>query len=419
LDILELRPHLSQLEIQIPNESLIRWAQPHTEHVTRAQRGAGFLVDRGQFDAVLLRAAVGAGVRLLQPATVRRATRVGAYWQIDALINGTPSVIEANFLVDASGRNRWFLGSRQPVRESPPTVAVCGNLQVAPGHGTMLVEALRDGWCWGAPISRSRFSAMIFLNRERLRDLRPGTLESFWRSELGKAELFAPLSHAPLIGSVFASDATIYNVPDCIGATWIRVGEASFTLDPLSSSGVEKAMQSGLHAATVLHTMSRRPETREICARFFCDRHREVVATHSQWSSDFYREVERYASAAFWRERSMVRNGEAVPSRAAAVREPPSAMGSSSVRVSSDVSWDSEPCVVDDEIRLRTVMSHPSLERPVAFLEGVEVETLLKWVPESSNLDELVAHWSTQIPNRGAQRIASWMLAHQILATTA
>jgi hypothetical protein len=165
--------------------------------------------------------------------------------------------------------------------------------------------------------------------------------------------------------------------------------------------------------------MSRRPETQEICSRFSRARHIEVVATHSQWSSDFYRAVERFASEPFWRARRMARYGESVSSPAEVLREAPSVSGSAIVRVSSDISWGREPCVVDDEIRLRTVMSHPNLKRPVAFLEGVEVETLLKCVPESNTLDELVAHWSTQIPIRGAQRIATWMLAHQILATTA
>ncbi len=56
-----------------------------------------------------------------------------------------------------------------------------------------------------------------------------------------------------LVGPVLACDATTFCATDPIGETFVRVGEACFSLDPLSFTGVEKAMQTGLIAATAAH----------------------------------------------------------------------------------------------------------------------------------------------------------------------
>ncbi len=41
-------------------------------------------------------------------------------------------------------------------------------------------------------------------------------------------------------------------------------------------------MQTGLLAATALHTMIVDPGRKELCARFYRDRHVETVASHSR-----------------------------------------------------------------------------------------------------------------------------------------
>jgi flavin-dependent dehydrogenase len=61
----------------------------------------------------------------------------------------------------------------------------------------------------------------------------------------------------------------LHILPKSIGEDQIRVGEASFALDPLSSTGVEKAMHSGLIAGTAIHTVLALPERASLCADFY------------------------------------------------------------------------------------------------------------------------------------------------------
>src|SRR4029077_16147210 len=98
------------------------------------------------------------------------------------------------------------------------TIAVCGHLRCPPGADEVLVEALPDGWCWGAPVPGGKFSAMVFVDPERLRTVRRDRLHELWRSQLARTELLAAVSECPLDGAVQARDATSYAAADAMGA---------------------------------------------------------------------------------------------------------------------------------------------------------------------------------------------------------
>jgi hypothetical protein len=322
--------------------------------------------------------------------------------------------IGAEYLVDATGGKTFLPGKRISV--SPPTVAICGHLQLQGHPRATLIEALCDGWCWGARVPDGLFSAMVFLDPGTLRQGWTGTLEVAWRSYLARAELFAGISGWPLVRSLSAHTATTYYVTDPIGPDFVRVGEASFSLDPLSSTGVEKAMQSGCTAATVLHTMISRPERQELCLRFYRSRLQETVAAHATWSSYSYRKVERFAERPFWQARARVPAND-LPQRSATRSLPEDAPLelTARVRVSEQVRFVEEPCVIDDEIQAHDVLVHPSLERPVAFVDGVEIARLLSMVPCNEQLGRLLLAWSSQVSLQQAGSIATWLIRSRIL----
>jgi hypothetical protein len=279
-----------------------------------------------------------------------------------------------------------------------------------------MVEAIPHGWCWGAPIPEKRYSTMVFVDPDAFWPLRRDGLESTWRSQLAKTALFADLSDLPLLGTLTSCDATTYFAEDPISEDLIRVGEAAFALDPLSSTGVEKAMHSGLNAATVLHTMLLKPERKELCTRFYRERLADTVSSHASWSSDFYRSVERFRDFPFWRKR--VRMGEyEQPEQPTVVhpREDLLLSLSTKVRVSAKAVLTQEGCIVGGEICGLPALSHPSLSRPVAFVQEVELGSLLEMVPRSSDLGRLMLLWSRRVSPSQAIQIATWLLNKQIL----
>jgi 2-polyprenyl-6-methoxyphenol hydroxylase-like FAD-dependent oxidoreductase len=413
-DVLGLRETLVQERFLGHGGSRTRWAEAHAERLPAEVNGGALLVDRGRFDMILLRAAAAAGVHVFQPARARIESREQHGWRVQVDTGREEHRICAEYLVDATGGKTFFPGKR--TRVSPPTVAICGHLRLQGDPRATLVEALCDGWCWGAPVSGGSFSAMVFLDPGTVRQEWTGTLEVAWRSYLARAELFAGISGWPLVRPLSAHAATTYYVTDPIGPDFVKVGEASFRLDPLSSTGVEKAMQTGCTAATALHTMISRPERQGLCLRFYRARHQETVAAHATWSSASYRKVERFAERPFWQARAGVpANDLPRPSALWSLPEDAPLELTTRVRVSEQVRFIEEPCVIDDEIQAQEVLVHPSLERPVAFVEGVEIGRLLSMVPWNEELGSLLQAWSSRVSLQEARRIATWLIRSRIL----
>jgi flavin-dependent dehydrogenase len=413
-DVLGVRESLSHERFLTAGKTLLRWAEPRTQCLEPIERGRGLLVDRSRFDAFLLNAAASGGVQIFQPGRIQRIESKEAGWQVEVSATGEAHGIRSTFLVDASGRNGFASGKRE--RVSARTVALCAYMQGQECPQETLVEALSDAWCWGSPIPGGLFSAMVFLDPQSLGPVCHGTLEESWRSRLAKAELFETISQLPLVRPVVAREATMYSAVDPISQYLVRVGEASFSLDPLSSTGVEKAMQTGLVAAIALHTMVVRPGSKELCIRFYGDRHKETVSTHAAWCSNFYAEVARFSECPFWELRSGVPENtqpELGPERLGFQQN--LLERNAQVRISDRTRLVEEPCIIDDQICAQMALQHPSLGRPVAFVEGISICRLLEMVRGNMNLDKMLALWSGPVTPQQAHRIALWLVKHRVL----
>ena len=422
-----IRPILDSLNLQqlvlrgalTPHKGQVLWAQPRPDLLTGDQMQDWLLVDRGEFDALLLRAAAAAGVSVLQPATVRTANGGTCGWQITAAAHDRSWPIEAAYLIDATGRAGFRHGRREIV--SPRTIAVCGHLRRQAGGDDILVEALPDGWCWGAPVPGGRLSAMVFLDSDRVAAVGREGLSAFFRAQLARTELFNDLSRWPLAGPLLTRDATSYFAIEAMTATFARVGEASCALDPLSSTGVEKAAQSATFAAFAIHTMLEQPSRTDLCIRFYRDRQQETISAHRTWASEFYGSVARYAERPFWRARSAqpgLADPRPTPSTTSTASTAPAAANftlQTRVRLSEQARVVEEPCLVDNQLTLRNALTHPNLNRPVAFLDDVALCPLLPGAANSTDVKSLIGVWSAHVPQQKAYRIVRWLLDRQIL----
>jgi hypothetical protein len=72
-----------------------------------------------------------------------------------------------------------------------------------------------------------------------------------------------------------------------------------------------------------------------------------------------------------------------------------------------------EPCIVGDFITMKPALHHPDLKRPVAFLGGCEVATLLRPLQSGMALSALMDAW--KIPIESKVTIAGWLLKYRVL----
>jgi flavin-dependent dehydrogenase len=381
-------------------ESILCWDTVQPTRVSSPNDIA--LVDRGAFDRALLEVAVAAGVFVIQPA-VASVAEGRDYWRI-AVHGAARDSLRARLVVDASGR----LGCRRLKRlaVSPPTVAVWGVIDAVAPAATQ-IEALSDGWLWAAPVASTQLSIMFVTDPATVRSALPGAPGDLLRERLSQSTLLRSFQNRPFTRSVRVCDAACSLTATPIASGYLLAGEASYTIDPLSATGIEKAIQSGVAAGSVVNTLLRHQERSALCTRFFEKRQREDAATHSRWASDAYRAVARYADRPFWATRRTDRLANAAPPTAP-MRDDRLAYGTH-LCLGPDVRITDEPCMVNGIITSRPAVSSPGLPRPVAFVDGVEVAPLLTALDSRPTLDDLSRQWSRQSSPAQTERIAKWL----------
>ncbi len=333
-------------------KTLVRWSGD-----TDVVEHEGLAIGRPQLERFLLDRARDAGAKILQP-------------------HASQAMPSARFIVDASGRASW---SRAPrTRIGVPTTAIAAHWRGRALPRESRIEALEEGWLWGSPLPNGSFSAMAFVDAGT--DASGARLDSMLRA----SQLFRDLRGAR--GAVRRHDATTYACAVPWAARLLRIGEASFSLDPLSASGVLAALQSAVHASAALHTVLTHPERTELAMQFIIDAQKAAIAQHTTWTASFYARS-RFAGADFYAKR--------------AKRDDALATGNwqraTSYALAENVRIANVPCLVDDLIESRRGVVHPQ-SRPFVWLGGREVAPLLADLERGPrSADELKNTWGAGV----------------------
>jgi flavin-dependent dehydrogenase len=382
------------------------------EAVRHDPRAEGMLVDRGVFDAALLAWAAAAGVRVLQPAQVRRhaPTRDGWCLQVDA--PGESIDLHATFLAHASGRAARLGGRRRPM--GPRTFAIYGYWT-----GTRLperprIEAGEREWYWGVPIPDGSYNTLVFVDEARLRAEPGRSLDDRLRTLLERSALMREVRGGTLRAPARAADATPYLDEACVSARHIRIGDAALAIDPLSSSGVQKAIQTALSGAIVVNTLLRRPGDGDAALRFYRDSLGDAAARHRAWAAGHYATAAARRRDRFWTVRAGAAGAkarDAVPTETAS----PTIADDVPVRLSPDARWEELPCLGDQYVETKTALRHPRLDGPVAYVGGQQLAPLLRDVGPGMTSQQIAQAWSRALPLGTGLAIARWLSGHGVL----
>jgi flavin-dependent dehydrogenase len=394
-------------------EAHVRWGTPETRRLTTAEPSIS--VDRGVFDQLLLSRAEAAGAMILQPARARPPTAAPGVWEVPVATADGPHTVRARFVADASGRAHVLGGHRR--RTSPRTVALHALWSGVESHvGQTRVEAQPESWLWGAHLPGGAFRAMAFVEPEMVRR-RPRVrerIEHLYRELLAGSSLFSHLvaGDARLESDVSVCDATCYTDDNPIDMTTVKVGEAGFAIDPLSSSGVQTAIQMGVAASVAIGSILSQDGDFDAAMTYFREHQCHTVERHEWLAARSYRTCTAYAAQPFWRRRS------------AWAPEPPLAdppvslddLLGQPVSLSNRSALLLTPCVVGDRVEFRRALCHPALSRPVAYLGDNELAPLLDRLGANSTLREVVEEWAGSIPSNTAYAIARWLANNGLLA---
>ena len=291
------------------------WDSPELDHDDFIVNpfGPGWHLDRRRFDAMLALAAEQAGAAVLRDARPIACARDPAgHWQVTALLATGPALLRAPLLVDATGRASSparRLGGRRLVYDRliglARFAASDSGCDTAGADRRTLVEAVEAGWWYSAPLPEAR-RIVAFMTDADLLPRDQLALPAFWRDQL----LQAPHTAARL-GPDIEKAATRLLAANTTRMSFIArrgrlaVGDAAATLDPLSSLGIYRALDSALDAAQAAEQYLR-GERRSLApyARHIASTFKDYLRTRAE----YYARVRRWPQAPFWeRRRSTIR----------------------------------------------------------------------------------------------------------------
>lgn len=413
LEVVGARERVETAGFLRPDRITVRWAE--ASPVTRTQPGPpGLHVDRGEFDRLLLHNAAAGGVNVLQPAHATGAERSDdGGWVVKLSHDGQSKQVTARLVVDASGGGHFLSGRRR--RLSAPLVALYAHwVRGDDGEVAGRVEAGEDEWFWCAPLSKGTSVAVVFIDPERLSGISRADIETAYRALLGKSTLFREAGFARIVSPVRACDASSRYAEDAAASDFVRVGDANLSLDPLSSQGVQLAVASGLQAAIVINTLVKHPANAGAAIAFYRDRQKEKVRQYAAKTAEFYRERAAVCDRPFWRERAVF-TGDLQPP----LLESEKLDRIRPVGLSNLVKVAKTPTIRGDIIVSSPALHHESLDRPVAFLGGVEIVPLLGQIGCGQTAEAIVRNWSEHLPVELGWKIMDWLWQRKIVVPIA
>jgi flavin-dependent dehydrogenase len=257
-------------------------------------------VPRGEFDTILLEHARKQGVVVHQPAAVSGLRVEDGGVSVTVMEHGETLTARGAFLVDASGRD-GFLATRIGQRERVPNLGKValfahfrGGARVpGRGAGNIQIHVFEDGWFWYIPFSTGVTSVGSVLHAKTIRAWQ-GSQEDLYAEMIRRCRrVAANLRGAERITPVQPVANFAYVNRPVVGDRFLAVGDAVAFVDPIFSTGVHIALQSGeLAAQAVLQAFA----TRRFEAASFAAYERAV------WRGvrPFFKFIHRYYEPAFF-----------------------------------------------------------------------------------------------------------------------
>jgi 2-polyprenyl-6-methoxyphenol hydroxylase-like FAD-dependent oxidoreductase len=269
--------------------------------------GDGLHVERSAFARALLCRTEACGVDVRRETKVRHVQALpDGTWILHVECAGSASELVAGGVIDATGRACWLgrsLGGTRVAHDRQ--IALAGRLVLSaadPFAGITLVEAIPEGWCYSSPLPDGALSVVVLSDSDLLRMWRMPPA-AVWARLSGQARYTQERMERCHPSGQFELEtvmADTYRVRVPSGAACALAGAAALGLDPLSSSGICYALQSGRDAALALEAHL------EGSALALGDHEKACDA----YCADFLREQHihylsesRFAASAYWRRR--------------------------------------------------------------------------------------------------------------------
>ncbi len=233
----------------------------HFDFSERYSEGADFAwqVERSKFDKVLADEVAKKGAQVQYRCTVKNVDFLEGHQIVQYENNeGKQLSVKSKYVIDASGFGRVLPRMLNLDKPSihPPRAAVFAHAEVFDGEyrkDSIEVFCLsNDSWCWLIPLSKSKLSIGVVGAINDLADL-PGDAEEKLRSQIDENKtLRTKVGNYRFVSPVNEIKGYAIGVKQFYGRGYVLTGNSTEFIDPIFSSGVTLAMESGVQAAKLV-----------------------------------------------------------------------------------------------------------------------------------------------------------------------
>jgi flavin-dependent dehydrogenase len=264
--------------------------------VTEVRRPQTYQVPRAEFDRILMERAREVGVDVREGVRVTACDFASDAATVD-FANGAPGRVRVRAMVDATGRN-GLLARKFSLRKDEPllaNIAIFSHYSNVPRladgcpNDIRIVARNDSGWYWLIPISAELMSVGVVLPRTLYMQMPEGSPEERLERALADTPVVAELMRdARREWPVRVEKDFSYSASTYAGDRWILAGDAGSFLDPVFSTGVSIAMESGIEAAEELDRALRRRDFSARAFAAFSRRQRKRFQTFRRFVIGFY-----------------------------------------------------------------------------------------------------------------------------------
>ncbi|MEC4722813.1 tryptophan 7-halogenase [Noviherbaspirillum sp. CPCC 100848] len=342
-----------------------------------------YLVERRQMDLALQRALTARGVNVVDGYVTHHSVQDGGCVVAVEGKCGRVSELFANFLVIAHGRR----GGKHIVIDQMPVSVMLGRLFSARlgKEAFTVTESFEDGWGWATWNGDGKLNVNITMDGDLAGSADCEYLFTTYAQRSPEISKLITSGAVPLTQVTARGSRPNLNA-DLISSTHIRVGDAAYTVDPLSGNGMYEAVSGGYAAVPVINTLLQKRADSLIAMQYYQDRARAIFRQRLDAGADIYKRESRWNSD-FWRKRA-INGGQAFGTTTTVDRG----------------SFISQPVVEDGFILSRDVFISAAHPRGIRFVNGIDLAVLHKTVLANGSAD--IAMLTTQL-SKGVKDITA------------
>lgn len=397
-ELLEIRDRIDAAGFYPDGGNTSWWSSstPREEHF--APGATGWHVDRRKFDALLRDLAVESGV---------------------TVTTEHPASKEPRFLIDCTGRFGMIAQHSRIIDNRYRTACFgaewTGQWDAEPTHA--LIEAYEDGWAWSVPLGPNTRHLAFMVDHGRNR----GGVRKAYADELAKTQVLSRLfAGSTMTGVPWASDASLYRAREYATSSWLLVGDAGCTVDPLSSFGVKKALISAWVGAVTVNTCLTRPDLAGAAIQLFNDREQQTFSDHARQAAIQFGELTTRFPTKFWQSRAILSTDLQLydPESLRLAHESLRSANAIQLRLTKSLSLHRVPAIAGREVVLLDRLVIPGLPSTIEYIQGVNLVELARIAEKYQQVPDLFEAYNATatvvaLPNFIAA--LSFLLANGIL----